>query len=101
MNYVTLMNAIVLSNNILNSIFGQGAKNFINDLIPVLQLIGGLIVIVLFIVASIKKSKEDDEQGRKRYTGGQISLAVLLVMILGAKEFLTVILQYFGLSFAS
>ena len=87
---------IILGNRILNSIFGQGMQQLLGDLILVLQIAGGSLVVIFFIAACIKKSKEDDEQGRKRYTGWQIALIFILVLIVAAKEILNLILSYFG-----
>lgn len=87
---------IILGNRILNSIFGQGAQQLLADLVPVLQIAGGGVVVIFFIIACIKKSKEDDEQGRKRYTGWQIALIFILLLIVAAKEILNLILSYFG-----
>lgn len=90
---------MMLGNRIMDSSFGQGLMNLLQDGITVGQVIGGLIVVVMFIVVCIKKGNEEEGQGRKRYTTWQISLGVILIFILGAQEIFSLILSYFGLAF--
>lgn len=92
-----IMPMMMLGNKILDSTFGQGLLNLLNDGITVGQFIGGLIVVLIFIVVCVKKGNEEEGQGRKKYTAWQITLIVILVFILGAPEIINVILSYFGL----
>ncbi len=89
-----LMN-VILGNRILESIFGQGTKNLLNDLVGAAQIIGGIICLLVFIKVSIQKANEE-EQERKRYNKWQIALVVCLILIVLAKDILNLILGYFG-----
>lgn len=89
-----LMNLILTGNKILDSPLGQGIMNLFQDGIVAAQWIGGIIVILVFIVVSIRKSKE--EQGeRKQYTNWQIALVVVFVLILCAQEIFDLVSSYF------
>ena len=89
-----MMIQVIVGNRILDSQFGQGLLQLANDGLGAAQLIGGVIVLCIFI----KKSNESEEQGRKRYTSWQIALVIIFVFILGAKEIINLVLSYFGLS---
>ncbi len=93
-----LMIQVIVGNRILDSQFGQGLLQLANDGLGAAQLIGGVIVLCIFIMTCIKKSNESEEQGRKRYTSWQIALVIIFVFILGAKEIINLVLSYFGLS---
>lgn len=89
-----LMN-MILGNRILDSTIGQGVKNFLNDAVVAAQIIGETIVLFIFIVVSIKKAREE-EQERKRYTNWQIGLVVIFILIILAKDIINLVLGYFG-----
>ena len=89
-----LMNLFLTGNKILDSPLGQGIMNLFQDGIVAAQWIGGIIVVLVFVVVSIRKSKE--EQGeRKQYTNWQIALVVVFVLILGAQEIFDLVGSYF------
>lgn len=90
-----LMNAILTGNKILDSELGQGAQSLLNDLISAAQIIGGLIVFLVFIKVSAQKANEE-EQERKRYNKWQIALVCILILIVLAKDIINLVLGYFG-----
>lgn len=92
--FMLLTNIILTGNKILDSVFGQGLQNLFEDGIGAGQVIGGLIVIVCFIIVCVKKSHEE-EQERKRYTKWQIALVGIFVLLMLAQELFNLIMSYF------
>lgn len=81
-------------NKILDSTLGQGLQNFLHDGIGAAQLIGGILVVLIFIIVSIKKSKEE-ENDRKQYTKWQVALGIIMVLIIEAQDIFDLIKSYF------
>lgn len=93
--FMLLANVMLTGNKILDSIFGQGLQNLFQDSIGAGQVIGVLIAILVFIVISMKKAAEE-EQERKRYTKWQIALVAIAVLILLAQDLFNMVMSYFG-----
>ncbi|MBQ8148811.1 MAG: hypothetical protein IJ040_08510 [Lachnospiraceae bacterium] len=89
-----LMNLFLTGNKILDSPIVQGIMNLFQDGIVAAQWIGGIFVILVFILISIRKSKEE-QADRKQYTSWQIALVVAFVLILGAQEIFDLVGSYF------
>lgn len=90
-----LMDVILTGNKIIDSTIGQGFMNMINDGIGAVQLIGGLVVLLIFVKVSAQKANEE-EQERKKYTKWQIALGGIAVLIILAEDIFDLVLSYFG-----
>lgn len=98
LNYAAVLSG---GNKILDSTIGQGIRALLNDALGAGQIIGCIIVVVIFIWVCMKKGQESDEQGRKRYLNWQITLGLIFVFILLAKDIFNLVGSYFGVSLAS
>lgn len=89
-----LMNVILTGNKILDSTLGQGLQKLFTDGLEAAQIIGVIIIGLVLIIVSLKKSHEE-EQERKRYTKWQLGLVAIAVIIVMAQDLIDLVLSYF------